>query len=674
MVRLQRFLFALGVAVAVHSAGMPWLAAAQTGLPATSEPEVSAKDEDFDTLMEDAQILMLQKRPIDARAKLQKAVQLRPGDYHPHMMLGQYYLFDVGQFKLAYRYILTAQELFMKQFGKPDGSVETDHAREHITLLYLRSEAELNLDKYEDSLKTLDVFGGLYWSDWYPGTRAWVLMKLKRVDEAINVAQSAAIGETDRRRVYNVLGILLSIRGQRELSLRAFQQAIAEESALGSLGQVATPLNNAGEVYRELFRDNLAEASWLRAIRLPDGCDHILPSLNLSILYTDEARFLLAERALSDFEACFAQQNLERQDTEHRGLIALARGKIRLRMGQLDESLKQLSAALERQQWFGKIGTNENDVQFASLIALSQALRAEQAEIRDKDYDSLREKAEAYAMLPSLAIRTWWTERQARDLGVNGLEDLEDLSIRNTDTMLEYPTVGSVFTGFPVRSFKRRIDRMLESDSRPEAAKYYKLYLAQNLWAHGDATEAERIIREIRGQFRPIDRLAQATALGTLIEVLERGASWFHRTTTAEADELVRLREELYGLLPSELRYRDLSLPVRVSTSGPRNDLATAIHAHLRRRLSDPPGAATLKPRYELQILTQDAGSEGGAVTLQLVDTSNGQLRASQTGTVKADWTGRAELINSFLTRVFSHKIDPPGEPVPRLELLEGIM
>ena len=635
--------------------------------------DLDTKGATFDQLLDDAQELILSKRPIDARAKLQKAVQLNPLDYRPHMLLGQYYLFDVGHFTLAYRYIRTAEDLFVKQFGIADGRVDPAQSRQHATLLYLRSEAELNLDKYEDSLKTLDRFGSLYWTDWYPGTRAWVLMKLKRVDEAINVAQSALIdpsGQTDRRRTYNILGILLSVKGNRELSLKAFQQAIASEISLGSLGQVATPLNNAGEVYRELFRDNLAEASWLRATRLPDGCDHILPSLNLAILYIDETRFLQAERALSDFEACYAQQG-ERADTEHRALLALARGRIALREGDVDEAIKSLTMAGDRQQWFGKIGTNENDVRFAQTITMAQALEAKAAALEDTVRDSISETALDVAQIPVLKLRAWWLYRQARLQGIEELSDLEDLFIRNTDTMIEYPTLGDLLRGFPSRSLRKRVERMKQEDDRQKAVSYYKLYLAENLLAHGDEAEALTLFHEVLGELRPIDSLVRARVLADILVAEGRTKHFWTSVSRDEQIENMKMREDLFTLLPSQLRYSALKLPVTTLLADD-SDLRS-IRSSLSPRFEEAAGDLQTVPKFQLQLTTEER-AEGKQVLIRLVNKNTSGLIASFGAILKPDGSGRADLINNFINSAFHHKLDPAGEPVPKLDLLNGLM
>src|SRR5690606_8601721 len=147
------------------------------------------------------------------------------------------------------------------------------------------SQARLNLDDYEGAKEVLDEFSSYsYFAPWYPGSRSWVLMKLGDLEEAIRISKVGIMAGAEPGRTLNMLGILLSMTGERQGSLDVFKQAIRYELSLGQLGQPATPLNNSGEVYKEIFEEEEAERSWLRATSLPDGCEHVLRSLNLALM------------------------------------------------------------------------------------------------------------------------------------------------------------------------------------------------------------------------------------------------------------------------------------------------------------------------------------------------------------------------------------------------------
>jgi tetratricopeptide (TPR) repeat protein len=211
------------------------------------------------------------------------------------------------------------------------------------------AETRLNLDNYQGALDVLNEFGKLYFGAWYPASRAWVLMKLGKLDEAIRVARLGLLTEAEPGRTLNVLGILLSMTGKRQESLKVFNEAIMHELSMGSSGQPATPLNNSGEVYREIFNEEKAEAMWLKATSMPDGCEHVLPSMNLAIMFIEQLRLTDAKKAIDAFESCITQFPL-RNGEEHRALVHLARGRIALHSGDVHSAVQHLEAARERRQ------------------------------------------------------------------------------------------------------------------------------------------------------------------------------------------------------------------------------------------------------------------------------------------------------------------------------------
>jgi len=669
-VRQSFVAFLLLLAVAIST---PWAFAQTRSKPPTPEVNQSrAGSESVEELLSDARNLFVQRKSIDARSKLLKALEIAPKDYRPHMHLGEYYLIEVAHFRLALRYLRSAEEFFKTQHGTDYEAMMMGSGpwRDHANLLYLLAEARLNLDNYKGALSTLDDFGKLYWRNSYPGTRAWVLMKLKQVDDAIRVAQAGLMRGAETGRTFNILGILMSVKHSRQLSLDAFAKAIQAERALGQFGQPATPLNNAGEVYREMFQDDLAEASWVQALSYDDGCDHILPSLNLAVLYMDELRLFQAERVLDDFAACFAAKSI-RSDTEHRALLAMARGRLALRKGDPENAIELLTQALERQQWFGKIGTNANDVQFSVLLTLAQASVAQAAVLSDRIYPSVAQAAKAQALVPWLKFRGWWLNRRARNLAIDELDEVEDLEIRNTDTMLEYPTLGIGLSGLPYRALKTKIKRMLEEDNRRTAGAYYDLYLGTNLL--GSSKESAALVKFSKAQevFREIDRMARAELIAQTLRA-RRDSRWFWSSgSEREQRQDARMINELFALLPSHVRYYDFKLPVVVRRAEAENDLTQEltellISTRFEQHLDGPNSAA----KYRLVVNQHDRGPGEYDLHIHLEDRTKGLVIAQLSKTITNSDEELAELTNAFVDKVFSHRSDPPPTPLPKLEIL----
>jgi hypothetical protein len=640
-------------------------------LDASSNSDDDKKD--FETLLDESRAMFVSDRPIDARSKLLKALKLKPEDYRPYLGLSEYYLSKVAHFELAYRYAKTAEEKFEKQYGSDKaGTLDNSVWQEHARLLYVLSEAQLNFDRYQDSLETLERFAARYWDTWLPGTMAWVQMKLKKIDDAVLTAQKGLLRGADPGRTFNILGILFSVKGNRELSLTAFSRAIQAEFKEGGNAQAATPLNNAGEVYRELFRDEFAEAAWKKALEFPDGCDHILPSLNLATLYIDELRLFQAERALSDFEACFKERSI-RADTEHRALIALSRGRIALHRGDADTALELLQQASDRRQWFGKIGTNESDVRFAATNALALALDAKVSALRDTKYDTVFLALRDKLSITWLELRSYWLKRRARQIAIEELDDFEDLFIRNTDAMIEYPTLGQSLAGFPTISLERRVNRMIDKDARTNAHAYYRLYLAINYLEHSEPEAAMKLIDLAEPTYRDYDRLIRAETTAGKIVALQEQLSFFGSNKEIKT-KIAKLETELFSLAPSFVRARNFSLPVAVALNAKseKSELSREVLDDLLSVRFYQPSADMLQPKYLLSISSSGANNQE-EITVNLVDKSSNEVVAWHKQVIESS-ADIAELVNKFIAKCFSHRVDPSSRPLPALPILKGVI
>jgi tetratricopeptide (TPR) repeat protein len=618
----------------------------------TLNPE-SFNDHDAEKLLQEGISLYESGRGIDARAKFEQLLALRPNDYQPYFHLGQYYLADVGHFKLAYRYLKKARELFESTHTIMGAEFINDFMlqNQYSLILYLVAESALNLDFYEESLAVLDEYEALYQSGWYPGQRAWVLMKLKRVEEAITVAKQGLLQGADPKRTWNILGILLSISGQRELSIEAFSRAVDYEFTMRGNSQAATPLNNAGEVYRELFEDAFAESAWRTALRLPDGCEHVLPSINLSILYTDQLRIFQANQVLNDFEACYARRP-ERRDTEHRTILALARGKLKLFMNEPEEAISLLERSSSDQQWFGKIGTNENDVKFASWVTLAQAHTLQAEALLDSSTDSILSSLKNKALSYQHRFISWWLHRKAKLFSVKELNDFEDLTIRHTDTMITYPLLGSLIAHFDKTSIERRINRLIENDSREKAGSYYKHYLARNYFNNGKLNQARTLVNDIHTSFLPHEKLIQAENKTLYILSSLKDTYWWNKKekTLSLSSEI----ESLFRLSPVHLRWYNIALPIQLEISQdiPETEKKKITTALLDRRFLLSPET---KNNFKVVV---SLGSDQQRY-IQLYDIEKNQKIVS-----KGFKDDTSNAINAFIQESFSHKEDPVS-PIP---------
>lgn len=560
--------------------------------PLASEKEDGTKS--ADTLLREATTLLVSDRPLDARTKLLRALQRDPNLYRTHYLLAGYYLVHVGHFRLAMKYIKRAEELFEQQNGSPpyrNQSLQLEHAN----IIYYQSQIRLSLDNYPGALESLDRYAALgYVSEWYPGSRAWVLMKLGRIQDAITVARAGILASAEPGRTLNMLGILLSMNGQPQEALDVFRKAIANEFASGSDGQPATPLNNSGEVYKELFEDDKAESSFLRAVALPDGCEHVLPSLNLALLYIEQLKLEAARATIDGFERCVAQFPL-RNNEEHAALVHLARGRIALHTGDVDKAIEHFRSAMDGTQWFGKIGTNQNDLIVAATISLGQALNRKAHIVRTHVSSTWTDWVKQRTARLGYDLESWWLLRRARQMLTGELNDIEDLQIRNTDSLLEYPTLGEVLGGLSTRSVQRRLKRERETDQRTPAALFYQLYGAESalgIWSSRDALDTlDAAIERARPRY---DELLRTHATLRRMRTLPTSSTRYHDLAYRvffTAPALLRN----YGLpLPIELDHSTLSSQIRQAIlTGPFIEVSeTAAQSNTRCSVTRGPASA----------------------------------------------------------------------------------
>lgn len=524
--------------------------------PRTAAPENENDDDKTpEQLITEATMLLQDERPLDARTKLLKALQKDPKEYRAHILLAGYYMVHVGHFRLALKYVKQAIALFQEKNGRPPYS---DYlvAGQDEQLLYLLSQARLNLDDYQGALDVLDDFTSRnYTAEWYAGTRSWVLMKLGRLDEAIKVARLGILTGAEPGRSLNMLGILLSMKGEREASIQVFRDAISYEMSLGTSGQPATPFNNMGEVYKEIFDEVRAESAWLRATSMPDGCEHVLPALNLSLLYIDQLNFAGAKRAMDNFESCVAQFPL-RNGEEHRALVNLARGRIALHTGHVDVAIKHFDQALQHQQWFGKIGTSQEDMQAAALISLATALDAKNNHIKYYRFSNTGDWLRALKERSVNSVRSWWLMRRARQILTEDLINLEDIYIRNTDSLIEYGTLGTVLAGIPTAALKKRVSEEEAIDSRKDAKYFYMAYRGENLLRNGSEKEGQQLLNEVVNMSRPTyDNMLRLHALLLSLANL-----------SSESDDYVAIANQAFALSRASLRNYGFALPVNYAS------------------------------------------------------------------------------------------------------------
>jgi len=415
---------------------------------------------------------------LDAREKFQEAIRADPDNYEGYLYLAEYYKNQVGHYKLSKKYLTQANEKFTKKNG-PAPYLDFDTKSIHAKLLLTESSLFLYLDKYKQAIDTLDTYKNLnYYSEYYISSRAWIEMKMGEIDKSIQTAQDGLFYSMNPSHILNVLGISLSINKQRKEALEIFEKAIEYEIALKEYGSPSTPLNNSGEVLREIFKEDKALYNFKKSASYPDACENILPYFNITVVNLDSLNLFQSKKALVDFNKCFSQYTLKNKE-EHQVNIDLGFSRIAFHLGNIPEAIKKINSANEKQQWFGSIGTSPDDMSVAINTSLLNILKAYSHHLKFNNF-TLKEKVlNNYQRLKNY-LRFKKTIKNTR-VTLAKLKNFEDIYIRNSDSMIEYSQLGIIFSDILPKVTKERINTEINNDIRQEAQLYYKAFLAESM-------------------------------------------------------------------------------------------------------------------------------------------------------------------------------------------------
>jgi hypothetical protein len=189
--------------------------------------------------------------------------------------------------------------------------------------------------------------------------------------------------------------------------------------------------------------------------------------------------------------------------------------------------------------------------------------------------------------------------RRARQILLGELKDIEDLTIRNTDSLIEYPTLGEVLSGLSSSSLNNRLEREKSLDPRAPAKTFYQLYAAERglrSWNSRRAiAQLDQVIESARPQYDALLKThASLLRLGTL------------KTNSSRYQELAY---RIFFTAPAELRNYGYRLPVKLNN-------ADSVPRSLRRAINSGafiivPGAASSS-----QICELTADSTGQNISL----------------------------------------------------------
>ncbi|MCS6893052.1 MAG: hypothetical protein NZO16_00545 [Deltaproteobacteria bacterium] len=405
---------------------------------------------------------------IDARDRLLNILKTDPNFLPAIILLMDYYAYYVSDPDEVLKYV--------------------DRAKKALTYnsILLRSEYEDAIIQHEYNAysqknqyeKALSILNSLekrrYLPTWYASSKAWILFKLGRYDEAYSVIDKVADSFIELPNILNIRGILHGVRGDWEGAIADLKKASDIGRLIGDVD--LAPVNNLGEVYEEIFQENLAIQLYEEAIRGDKDCFGLLSYINLSLLYLDFLDVKSSTRVIQSYKKCVASFPFKSLKA-YISLTNLVTARIEYIRGNFEEARRLSKWILDYEQQLGSIGTDVWDLKVAAiqtLLLANQALKA----IQNYRVSSFTEKLKSFILKIRLFVENFLYRKELIRIMRTKLRNFEDLKIRNTDSFLFYPFLGFELVNWPSKTTMSLLINQKKRDSRELAGQYYDLYLA----------------------------------------------------------------------------------------------------------------------------------------------------------------------------------------------------
>jgi tetratricopeptide (TPR) repeat protein len=196
-------------------------------------------------------------RNIKARERADAIVRRNPSSYVGHFVLGFVYHYGEANFPRALFHTQRALELYTARWGRDPGPDAP--WRWHARMIQELVWAHADLEHYDEQLRWMQAYNETYEPDLI-AEMAWPLMKLRRFDQARQVAR-AAQGSGNGRQEEIALNALCAIEfeaGDDQASYRACRAAMELHGGDPRV-QSAVDFTNFAEAARAVFRLDEAE-------------------------------------------------------------------------------------------------------------------------------------------------------------------------------------------------------------------------------------------------------------------------------------------------------------------------------------------------------------------------------------------------------------------------------
>ncbi len=352
---------------------------------------------------------------VSARTLADQALRDNPRSFRAHYLMGIAQHHGEGNLPKALFHLETAEKLFIEQYGErpPPDLIEANvYHKILLQLVYVHGE----MDHHEEKIRYVDALSERLGVNDAQPLKAWPLLKLKRFDEAREIAKQAAESEDFWNRAVGATALCAveSELRNRDAAYQACKQAA--EPIMRSDMDGAIELSNAGAAAEEMFAFDEAEKLFLQATgRHPEGS--VNPWGRLVRLYLRQGRFaeaVTAWRNMREYRKHRPASYLDQQDQSEADLIGaqvlIIAGREKdaaaITRRTVDRPDRQGTSSADSEQ--NEAGAAIMDMVVRRTVARRLLEEASTAEL----WDGLKLRAKAI----KLFLEAWVDERQAADI------------------------------------------------------------------------------------------------------------------------------------------------------------------------------------------------------------------------------------------------------------------
>jgi pentatricopeptide repeat protein len=350
-----------------------------------------------------------------ARQLADDALRQDPRSFRAHYLMGLAQHHGEGNLPKALYHLQTAEKLFIEQYGERPSPELLDANVYHKTLQQL-VYAHGEMDHHEEKIRYVDAISErLGVNDAVP-LKAWPLLKLKRFEEAREIAKQAA--ESDDY-WYRAVGATALCAVESELRNRDAAYAAcraAAEPVMRSEIDGAIELSNAGAAAEEMFAFDEAERLFLEATkRIPEGS--VNPWGRLVRLYIRQGRFAEAVDAWREMRAYRNRRPLTYLDQQDQAEADLTGAQVLIVAGHEKDALKITERTVKRpdRQGTSSAASEQNE---AGAAIMDMVVRRTVARLLLEEASSaeLWDSIELRAKAMKLFFEAWVLERKAAEI------------------------------------------------------------------------------------------------------------------------------------------------------------------------------------------------------------------------------------------------------------------